>query len=177
MINQKTLAELSKDVAQFFPKVQLQIIIDACFDHENDDWQANQQYYRDLLQGFAEIFQKMPKTYETNPAQFDENGNEILDEDASSGGNAIAYLHYFVGGCDWWITEKDMEEEQLQAFGVVKLGNNRPEFGYINLVELSNNVIKHSSGMPLSVELDFHWQPKRLKDIPELASLFFKTRL
>ena len=119
MTNQKTLAELSEAVTQFFPKIQLQIIIDACFDHENDEWQVNQQYYRDLLQGFAEIFQKMPKTYETNPEQFDENGNEILEEDASSGGNAIAYLHYFVGGCDWWITEKDMEVEQLQAFGVV----------------------------------------------------------
>ena len=172
MTNQKNLAELSEVVASFFPKVQLQIIMDACFDHENDDWQANQQYYRDLLQGFADIFQAMPKTYETNPEQFDENGNEITDKETASGGNAIAYLHYFVGGCDWWNTEKDMEEEQLQAFGVVKIGHYRPELGYINLVELSNCVIKHSSGMPLSVELDFHWQPKKLKEIPELASLF-----
>lgn len=172
MKNQKTLAELREAVAQFFPKVQLQLITDAWFDHENDDWQANQQYYRDLLQGFAETFQNMPKNYETNPEQFDENGNEILDEDASSGGNAIAYLHYFVGGCDWWITKKDMKETQSQAFGVVQIGNNPPELGYISLVELSNLTIKHSSGMPLSVELDFHWQPKRLKDIPELASLF-----
>ena len=176
MKNQKTFAELREAVAPFFPKIQLQIISDAYFDHDNDDWQVNQQYYLVLLQGFADIFQNMPKTYETNPEQLDENGNEITDKETASGVNAIAHLHYFTGGCDWWITEKDIEQEQLQAFGVVKLGNNYPEFGYINLVELASLVIKHASGLPLSVELDFHWQPKKLKDIPELETLFSKNR-
>ena len=29
---------------------------------------------------------------------------------------AVVYLYYFKGSADWYITEKDMEDEQLQAF-------------------------------------------------------------
>jgi len=50
------------------------------------------------------------------------------------GNDAIVYLHYFYGGFDWYITEKDTVEgePQLQAFGYADMGF--PELGIIGRV-------------------------------------------
>lgn len=87
------------------------------------------------------IIETMPKTYETD----------------GQGKNAKAVLHYFNGNSDWYITEKDMEEEQIQAFGFACINGNGQgaESGYINIAEL----IKHG------VELDLYYTPERLGDI------------
>ena len=72
--------------------------------------------------------------------------------------DAIVYLHYFKGNMDWYITEKDMiEEEQNQAFGYADLGLGFGELGYISLIELAEN----------GVELDLHWTPKTLREVKE----------
>ena len=47
----------------------------------------------------------MPQTY-----QQEELGNQ-----------AIVYLHYFHGGADWYVTERDMDGPQHQAFGLADL--------------------------------------------------------
>ena len=49
----------------------------------------------------AALIHAMPKVYEQD----------------GLGDQAVAYLHYFTGGCDWYITEKDSEPEQHQALG------------------------------------------------------------
>lgn len=72
------------------------------------------------------------------------------------GDNAIAHLHYFTGGQNWYITEKDMEGDgTIQAFGMVDLGFGS-ELGYISIAELVQINV---------VELDLHWKPKTLADI------------
>jgi hypothetical protein len=71
------------------------------------------------------------------------------------GDDAIVYLHYFNGGIDAWITEKDSTPEQLQAFGLVDLGCGA-EFGYVSIEELKANCF----------ELNFYWTPKKIKDCP-----------
>ena len=77
------------------------------------------------------------------------------------GDQAIVYLHYFVGGCDWWITEKDIGfaddahgTGQIQAFGLVDLGYG-PELGYISLPEVFS----------VGAELDLHWKIKTLAEL------------
>ena len=70
------------------------------------------------------------------------------------GDKAIAHLHYFKGSMDWYITEKDMEGEQLQAFGMVDMGYG-PELGYISIAELVQN----------GIELDLHFTPMTLGEI------------
>jgi hypothetical protein len=84
----------------------------------------------------------MPKTYEQD----------------GKGQDAIAYLHYFKNGCDWYITEKDMEPEQYQAFGMARLNGWEPELGYISIIEL----------MEAEVELDLHFTPTKLSEIKGL---------
>jgi len=97
------------------------------------------QYFSSLLQSVAETINTMPKTYEQD----------------GLGRKAVAYLHYFVGGNDWYITERDMEPEQSQAFGVVSLNGHEPETGYISIEEL----VQHN------VELDLHFTPTQLDQI------------
>lgn len=95
-------------------------------------------YFREAITSMVDRIKTMPKTYETD----------------GQGDKAIAYLHYFRGSQDWWITEKDMEPVQYQAFGLVDLGGG-PEKGYVNIVEI----------IRAGVELDLHWTPKPLSEV------------
>ena len=96
------------------------------------------QFFKDKLIEIANVIQTMPKTY----------GKDGM------GDKAIAYLHYFKGSGDWHITEKDMEDEQLQAFGLANLGQGG-ELGYISIQEL----------IDAGVELDLYWTPKTIGQI------------
>ena len=100
------------------------------------------EHFRAKLSEMAEIVRTMPKTYEQD----------------GKGDQAIAYLHYFRGGMDWHITEKDAETEdapgQLQAFGLCDLGYG-PELGYVSIDELTAQ----------GVELDLYWTPATIGEI------------
>lgn len=101
-------------------------------------------HFRAKIAEYANRIATMPRTRDTD----------------GQGGDAIAHLHYFIGGCDWYITERDIGDaddaipgEQLQAFGMADLGC--PELGYINLSE----ALRHGA------ELDLYWTPKPLRAI------------
>lgn len=111
----------------------------ACYGEEG-------AHFRTLLVDWAAKIHAMPATYEQD----------------GLGLKAIAHLHYFSAGSDWYITEKDKgaagdgpEDYQNQAFGVASLHGCEPESGYISIREL----ITHG------VELDLHWTPKALDTI------------
>lgn len=101
----------------------------------------NSDEFDDIINELGETITNMPSTGETD----------------GQGKDAIAYLHYFKGGSDWYITEKDSEKKQLQAFGYVVLNGDYQfaEFGYISIEELKQ----------MGVELDFHWKPKSIREI------------
>ncbi len=99
------------------------------------------QYAKEKIDYFFELIQKMPKTYET-----DEQGDQ-----------AIAYLHYYKSSIDFFVTEKDIEDEQLQAFGLVNM-NNELELGYISIKEI----------IELNFELDLNFVPKTLEEIERI---------
>jgi len=89
--------------------------------------------------GVYNTFKTMPKTYETE---------KVKDK--------VAHLHYFKNGHDFYIYEKDMEEEeQIQAFGFVT-SNLCPEgeMGYINIQEVTQ----------AGAEVDLYWTPKPLSE-------------
>ncbi len=95
--------------------------------------------FEDVINDLYQIITTMPKTYEQD----------------GKGDQAVAYLHYFKGGSDWWITEKDMGDQQEQAFGLASINGYEPELGYISIVELTEN----------DIELDFYWEPKTVGEI------------
>lgn len=96
------------------------------------------QFFKDKFVEVAKVIEGMPKTYDTD----------------GQGDKAIAYLHYFKGAGDWYITEKDSDtdgEGQIQAFGYADLGQGG-ELGYISIKELIES----------GVELDLYWSPKSI---------------
>lgn len=116
---------------EFINPQQLEVLGDMCGGEERE-------YFKAKLVEYAGRVRTMPKTY----------GQDGLGLDA------VAYLHYFTGSCDWYITERDVGPGQHQAFGVANLGHG-PELGYISIVEL----------LAAGAELDIHFTPARLRDI------------
>ncbi|OGS98460.1 MAG: hypothetical protein A3H99_13140 [Gallionellales bacterium RIFCSPLOWO2_02_FULL_59_110] len=129
--NPKTKLEAASAVHKlrgFIGRQQLVAIGELCRGEER-------QFFIDKLVELAELVGSMPVTYETD----------------GQGAQAIVWLHYFTPGGDWYITERDVLDEQLQAFGMADLGCGG-ELGYISIVEL----------LACGVELDLHWQPRSL---------------
>ena len=92
-------------------------------------------YFKAISENIKNIIDNMPMPYGTDGVK-----------------NPIAHLHYYIGNCDWYITERDSSAEQHQAHGYANLGYGF-EAGYISIEEL-----KH-----LNVELDFHFEPTPIK--------------
>lgn len=97
------------------------------------------QFFIEKLEELAQQVTTMPKTYEQD----------------GKGDQAIVHLHYFKGSADWYITERDQERAQFQAFGLADLFGDGGELGYINIVELIRN----------GVELDMYFTPCTLESI------------
>ena len=129
------------ELKHFIGRDQLSVVLAACKSEEG-------KYFRDMLVTLKSTIGNMPKSYETD----------------GQGDEATATLHYFNGGSDWYITEKDAgapdDEDQgvqEQAFGFACLNGDteNAEMGYISIAEL----IKHG------VELDLYYAPKTIGDI------------
>ena len=69
--------------------------------------------------------------------------------------------HYFVGGCDWWVTEYDPQDHL--AFGYADLGQGFGEWGYIDLAELERTTA--GPGGWLVVERDCHWDVVTAREV------------
>jgi hypothetical protein len=92
------------------------------------------EFFKQKACELAQTISTMPKTYETD----------------SKGLVPTVYLHYFLGGADWFIYEKDMlGTGTQQAFGLADLFQDGGELGYISIDELV------STGV--GSELDLHW--------------------
>jgi hypothetical protein len=94
--------------------------------------------FQDEIKRLLEAVNELPVAY----------GTEGISEN-----DKIAMLHYFSGGSDWYIVEKDTTDQQNQAFGLAILSGNYPELGYISIQEMIGND---------KIELDFHFEPKKL---------------
>lgn len=130
-------AVAAKALRGWLPSMQLSVLGSNCRGEVGED-------FRDMMVELVAKLEAMPKTYEQ-------------DGKAEA---AVAHLHYFSGGCDWYITEKDMgcagdapEDFQIQAFGLADFGYG-PELGYISIAELIQN----------NVEMDLYWTPKTVAE-------------
>lgn len=136
MAKQIVPTDAIKILRQYMAQPQLEVMAEGCYGEEGE-------FFAEKLFELAAQIRDMPKTYEQD----------------GKGDDAIVTLHYFLGGMDWYITEKDQEDEQLQAFGFANLGYGG-ELGYISIVELLQN----------HAELDIHWTPKTLGAVKVAAA-------
>lgn len=124
------LSDIPAIVKTFMPEFQQKIIVGS-----EEHWET--------IAELKEIIQKMPHTYQTDkiPAK-----------------DKIVQLHYFFRGSDWYIVEKDMEKEQLQAYGYTILNGDTQlaEWGYISIEE-----IKQAE----RIELDFYFTPIKFGEL------------
>ena len=91
------------------------------------------------------IMNNIEKTINSMPVVYEQDGK---------GDDAIVYLHYFKGGLDWYIIERDVSAEQHRAFGYARHWDGL-EAEYISIKKL----IEHG------VELDLYWTPKTIGEI------------
>lgn len=127
-----------KCIKEFLPLGEYQSLrsnlSSTCEEHKFFEDKVCEMYFR---------IQEMPKSYDQK---------DKCDD-------AVAHLHYFYNGCNWYIIEKDVDtdgEGQIQAFGLADLGYGS-ELGYISIKELTE----------CGVQLDLHFTPKTVKEIQE----------
>jgi hypothetical protein len=103
---------------------------------------------------FALKMEELATLIEGMPVSYQQDGK---------GDDAICYLHYFCGGYDGYIIEKDSEpasnpaEAQWQAYGFARFAHmaESADNGYICLPEIFKS----------NAELDFHFTPTPLREI------------
>lgn len=107
-------------------------------------------YFTDLMVDLRTQFQQAPDLY-------------ALD---GQGYAAIAQFHYFAGGAgNWYLTEVEQSPDypdERRGFGLCDpFGDpSCAELGYVSFQEMTD----------AGCELDFHWTPKPLRDIPGVQS-------
>ena len=116
----------------FIGSAQMHVMGDLCRISEE------KQFFIDKFVELGKVTQAMPGPYGAQDQE-----------------DPTVHLHYFKGGADWFIIEKDESPEQIQCFGLADLFNDGGELGYIPICELIEN----------NVELDLHWTPKPLSEV------------
>lgn len=93
---------------------------------------------------------ELAKRIEQIPAIYAQDGK---------GDEAVAYLHYFRGSANYWVTEidRDYEPRRIEAFGLANLfgGADDAELGYFDIAEL----------VRLGFELDLYFEPRTLAQL------------
>ena len=86
-----------------------------------------------------ERLSRIPKLYETEHVPLKEKQ---------------IHLHFFIGGCDWYVAEHD-GEELFWGFAILNGDLHNAEWGYFSLGELKEINI---SGIEIDCELEAFWR-------------------
>ena len=91
-----------------------------------------------------ELLYKIPRLYET---------------ETIPSGDKLIYLHFFIGGCDWFIAEYD-GDDLFFGFAILNSDFEMAEWGYISFAELQSINVH---GIEIDCETD--WTPKKASEI------------
>ncbi|GHT67821.1 hypothetical protein FACS1894110_14060 [Spirochaetia bacterium] len=70
-------------------------------------------------------------------------------------------LHYFVGGCDWYIAEYDREEDIFFGYAILNNDYQNSEWGYIGRTEIISLEIPERH---LMINLDLYCHEETIED-------------
>jgi hypothetical protein len=93
---------------------------------------------------------KIPKLYETE-------NTSLKDK--------LIYLHFFIGGCDWYIAEYD-GEDLFWGFAILNSDFQNSEWGYISFRELKG--IKMDAWLEIDCEIEEVWQVCKASEIEKI---------
>ena len=97
-----------------------------------------------------ERLSKIPKLYETENVPLKDK---------------LVYLHFFIGGCDWFICEYD-GDDLFWGFAILNNDLEMAEWGYVSFGELKS--IKVNGWLEVDCELEEIWQVKRAIEIDKI---------
>ena len=77
----------------------------------------------------------------------------------------LIYLHFFIGGCDWYITEFD-GEDTFFGYAILNHDYQNAEWGYISFRELKEIKI---AWVEVDCETEDIWTVKRTSEVPDIG--------
>jgi hypothetical protein len=72
----------------------------------------------------------------------------------------IIHLHFFIGGCDWFIAEFD-GDDLFFGFTILNQDYQNAEWGYISFGELKSIKVQGW----LEIDRDIHWKVRPAKEV------------
>jgi hypothetical protein len=74
----------------------------------------------------------------------------------------VIHLHFFIGGCDWYIAEFD-GEDLFFGFAILNNDYTNAEWGYISFSELKDINIRG-----VEIDYDLYWKVRRFCEVDEI---------
>jgi hypothetical protein len=74
-------------------------------------------------------------------------------------------LHFFVGGCDWYIAEYD-GEDLFWGFAILNGDYDNAEWGYVSFAELRS--VKVAGWVEVDCETEDAWTVRKASEIPKI---------
>ena len=75
----------------------------------------------------------------------------------------MIYMHFFLGGCDWYAAEYDPESRIFFGFAILNDDLEMAEWGYFSLQELCDVKVEF-----LEVDRDLHFEPQKAMEIERI---------
>jgi hypothetical protein len=75
----------------------------------------------------------------------------------------IIHVHFFLGGCDWYVAEYDPECESFFGFAILNNDYYNAEWGYFSMQELCELKIEC-----FEVDRDLYFTPKKAIEIEKI---------
>ena len=98
----------------------------------------------------ADRLSKIPRLYETEHIHLQDK---------------LIFLHFFIGGCDWYIAEFD-GEDLFWGFAILNDDFQNAEWGYISFSELKS--VKVGGWLEVDCELEEFWQARKASEIEKI---------
>lgn len=94
-----------------------------------------------------EVLSKVPKLYGTESVP-------VKDK--------LIHLHFFIGGCDWFVAEYD-GEDLFFGYAILNGDLDNAEWGYISFSEL-----KELSARGIEVDFDLYWRVRKASEVEKI---------
>ena len=91
--------------------------------------------------------------------------DKLYGQDGIPLSKQIVHAHFFISGCDWWVTEYNPEEDLAYGFTRLNLDDINSEWGYISIAELRQLRI----GI-VEVDFDRHWEKRPAGEIDAIKT-------
>ena len=88
----------------------------------------------------------------------------LYETESTPLGDKLIYLHFFIGGCDWYIAEYD-GEDLFWGYAILNGDYLNSEWGYISFSELKDIKIGF---VEIDCELEDYWKVKKASEIKKI---------